>query len=354
MKWPRGALYEGDVRIPLSLWSRTSAIRDLGETDRVVESSHCRPYGPLRVIRRVLGNADTSSKDRPSSSTQSSAASGCTLTFIPHFVVRQLSSESAPVQSPTFNPQFAFSYFELTYYPDSANKTKVASGARLLNNAVLQTTHINVGHYSNGQSGCFYATQIPLPGAECIGSGGVTDLNTKDGSFSTDYFEYGTTLARLRLDDDLAETRRMSTSALYRWNPGFLGSVGGMDQQLARVYGRWSIALQTEVKQQSKFVGYRYAWDIRVGAECASRKYLPCRGSAYGALTFPALYGFGVFARYVAGSDYYNMGFATKLANGGNVGGHSIFPMLGVTIDHTRLITLTKKAATKSAGTRGR
>jgi len=47
-------------------------------------------------------------------------------------------------------------------------------------------------------------------------------------------------------------------------------------------------------------------------------------------VTFPAMYGAGLSARYVAGWDYYNIGFGNRL---GNPGGWR--PALGIVLDHS-------------------
>jgi hypothetical protein len=221
-------------------------------------------------------------------------------------------------------------------------------------NATLFAVRASAGHYSNGQSGCLFLSQVYDEKSEkCVGSGDVQNLNTKDGSFSTHYLEYGGTFASIRLDSDLVETRRISIDGSVRWNPAFLAVLGGMDDELERVYGRWSFQSGLALKQQGILEGIRYTLHSSLDLDCATRKWRPCRAIAKAGISFPALYGFGIFASSLVGSDYYNTGFATPLSNGRRIGPLR-GPIIGVMIDHSRLLTLSTRGAVKRVETRRR
>lgn len=376
--WPSGAMYEGMIRVPVSLWSRTRSIREM--RDRVSQSrtSHCAPSrSPLwlyRAIKRQLGSDRQSVGGSPVNSAAASStsvpiddarsdstsiarapvdtASGCSVVFTPAFVLRQLAGSSAPVRSPSFNPQITFNHYFLRFYEDSTVRSRetILEG----DNATMAAVQLSIGHYSNGQSGCLFQSQTYDDKTEkCLGEGGLGSLNTEDGSFSTHYLEYGGTFASMKFDADLVETRRFSSTLLTRWNPAFLAPLGGMDDELARLYGRWNFQLGLALKQQGVLEGMRYTLHSSFDFDCSTRKVLPCRGQAQAGLSFPALYGFGFFAKAVGGSDYYNTGFANRLSNGRRIGPIN-GPIFGVMIDHTRLVTLSTRGAVKRVETRGR
>jgi hypothetical protein len=324
--WPQDAWYEGDVNIPVHLWSRTAALK---YPDHVKADNYdCWPNWIGNVVRRAEQAL------LPSPGAQRLRATGCTLTFVPHFVLRQLSGGSAPVQTPTFNPAFEWTRYTL-YLEDSASVTarrSVRAGA--WRTASLTGLHVRFGHYSNGQSGCLYENQAP--GSCAILPGIPETLNRTDGSFSTHYVEPALTLARLRFDSTGHERRLASITLAVRHNPGNLADVGGMSDELARTYGRQSVSASSVIRwraERSRLLRVRTVTNVLLEGECAVERpepYDTCRGSAGLSLSFPGMYGFGFAARYVGGWDYYNVGYGEQLRNPGRWR-----PMFGIVLDHS-------------------
>lgn len=314
--WPDNAWYEGDIGLPVHVWSRTAALR---YPDRVKADVYdC--YGAIgtlarRVEKAVLG----------SSLANTERATGCTITFVPHFVLRQLSGGSAPVQTPTFNPAFEFTRWVM-YLDDTATvNARRAIRGRASRNASLTGTHIRLGHYSNGQSGCLYANQDPQSSCEVI-PGVPETLNKIDGSFSTHYIEPALTFARLRLDSMGHERRLSSLTVGFRQNiPG--ADYGGMSDELARTYG-WQSFTASYVRRD-RFERWRLVTTFLAEGECARGRpepYDTCRGAVGLSASLPAMYGFGAGIRYVGGWDYYNVGYGDRLRNQ---------LMIGIVLDHT-------------------
>lgn len=308
VNWPSGAMYEGDINIPLHLYSRT---RDLANPDSA-------PGANIEDCLRI--------PVRYRSLTATKLVTGCTLTFTPHFVIRQLKSASAPVQTPTFNPGLEFNWHRLALEPGAADGQRTA---------VLRTLHFRYAHYSNGQSGCLSATQVPRPDGSCEGEFHAADpLNTKDGSFSTNYAEVGVTRAWVTYMRG-AERWLHGPSLAVRVHVPF--PPGQMEPTLAEVYGRASVLGGYLVRKRGSFRAIRVVSALRSEGECAFQRapqYQPCRANVVAMLSFPGAYGFGVAAKYSAGFDYYNVGFGQS---------HSSFA-LALMFDHTRAMAISDAA----------
>lgn len=325
VKWPHGAMYEGDVNIPVPLFSRT---RLLTNPEHELAGKLGCPNTPLGTAVRAL--AQTSGSD----SQPEIHATGCTITFTPHFVIRQLSGGSAPVQTPTFNPGLEYTRFDLRLEDSARAVARHTARGGPVRTATLSASHFRFAHYSNGQSGCLYTNQM---GESCSTDPTQPErLNTVDGSFSTHYLETGISIGRVHYDADGAERRVTAGTTALRWNfPGFADE-GGMSPELARNYGRWSVSggLSTRIRSgKSWLFGWRMVTTLSVEGECAFQRpdaYQPCRVSGGGALTFPAVHGAGVALRWVDGWDYYNVGFGDRMRNSGGWR-----PMLGIVIDHS-------------------
>jgi hypothetical protein len=347
IKWPLGSMYEGEMLVPLHLWSRTARIEQVGETQPLLQAGDC-----IRGYRaRPSAAADSTGRG--------SVASGCTLAFYPHFVIRQLTGESAPVRSPSFNPAFELNYFVigLDEHRTAGRPLFPMSGRQVLSilrpillgakpedrTANLLGVHGRLGHYSNGQDRCLYRNPAD---SSCVGPGPPATLNTENGSFSTHYIEAGATLSAIAFHSSGNERRMAAISGSLRNYPGgAISAVGGMDSDLAETYGRWEgtgtllFRWRTPPGEGGTF---RKAWHLRIDGTCAYTRppeYESCRGSVEGMLSFPGLYGLGVSARYVEGWDYYNTGYGARLANP-----PSGTPILAIVFDHSRAVTITQAA----------
>lgn len=253
--------------------------------------------------------------------------SGCSIVFVPHFVLRQLSSgtaPSSPVRTPTFNPVIELNYFGWGR-PRDEYTTLVGLTLRL-------------GHYSNGSDGCLYANRTGSSCDSVIADRAAT-INERDGSFSTHYVEPGVSVAQLNFDKDGIERLARLYGIAFRWNPPKLDSMGGMDEQLAELYGRRSLHLSYGVRWRT--TAWRVDPAVRLQVEYERAFGRPDslerdRGMLEAAAWSPHTYGLGLVARYAWGWDYYNVGFSHAL--------RGRFA-LGVLVDHTRAVTHTVAAA---------
>lgn len=330
--WPQGALYEADLNIPVHLWSRTVALRALGDQTSETRGSGCQPTtlnGWPLVGRRWNWRPDTLRRTRWQ-------ATGCTITFLPHFVIRQLSAGSAPVRTPSFNPGLEFAWYILRASNDKAQLTPNLARARLR----LLSFHTRVAHYSNGQSGCLYADQSTLL-CDPRGAPG-RDLNTVDGSFSTNYVEQEIGYARLRLDPAHGDASFAGLSGAARWSPrGFLVA-GYMDDELSASYRRTSLLARLDFRRRVRpswlpFRGRRVLFRASADGECApgrrARYAAACRAGIQSSITFPGMYGFGFVTRLTDGWDYYNIGYGSRISPGY---GRRHVPTIGIILDHAR------------------
>lgn len=325
MGWPEGAWYEGDVNLPFHLWSRTETIR---YPDREGPPAYdCLPLWIANAFRKAEGallGAET---------LQGRRASGCTLTFVPHFVIRQLAGGSAPVRTPTFNPALEFNVFRLAAEDTAAANARRSERGGPWRKARLAAFHLRLGHYSNGQSGCLYENQEPDSCATIPGR--PERLNRIDGSFSTHYVEPALTLAHLHFDSAGDERRLASATVAMRYNPAFVSDIGGMDEGLARTYGRQTISASAGLRWRARpngIVWVRTVTNATLEGECAPERpepYEKCRGAAALSVSFPGVYGLGFVVRYVGGWDYYNVGYGEEMRNRGH------WPTLGIILDHS-------------------
>lgn len=357
INWPQGSMYEGDITVPLYLWSRTSLIEQLRDTL------------PEVSVRDCLGKSSkTAAALVPNARQADVMGSGCTLTFLPHFTFRQQKGGSAPVTTPTFNPALEFNIFILGLDTARTDRGVLDRDARSLFSAfrwlgmgardtdltgTLGAFHLRLAHYSNGQSGCLYTNQVYDPRTNtCIRVSDIPEaLNVTDGSFSTHYVEVGATVAPIAFDETGVERRMMSLGYTIRSYPGGpLAEIGGMSSELARSYGRWEFGTSAMLRWRapsSKGTWTRTVRTIRAEGACAYKRasqYDPCRGSVEALITWPALYGFGVSARYVAGWDPYNIMFGTTATNP-----RSGMPIISVVFDHSRAVTLTRAARARES-----
>jgi hypothetical protein len=121
-----------------------------------------------------------------------------------------------------------------------------------------------------------------------------------------------------------------------------------MVDDLADIYGRWSIAVSNGYRVRQPrlgFLNFRTVSGIHVHAESAfgrPSQYEQWRGTAESYVAFPGLYGAGLALRYAWGWDYYNIGFGAADPPGGKWA-------FGFRFDHTRPITVTPAAAARAA-----
>ena len=375
-KWPDSAYYEGNLRIPVTFWSRT---RQLGERD---SASFATAGGfPLGHLRSCIGRAS----GQEGIDIDSKWHYGCTASLTPHFVVRQTYHESAPVRTPTFNPILEWNLFSLRM--DSVTNVRMkalddtgrglsADEARELRERVgktlpgaslpMLTLHLRFAHYSNGQSGCSYAgqtRQLVDGDSLCLPEAQQGDaLNYTDGSFSMNYFELAGAGSWFRFDGEGSQRRGTTASLGYRFhiNEGTLLGFGGLSQEFQEEYGRGMVMTSLDhrmflpyddFRTQTMLGSYRWLlwpmkWIVKQrlafrfraegeGAVGRERSNGPWRSEYILAASLPALGGMGLAVRHLRGWDYYNIGFPERIDRQWSI---------GLTIDHSIGMTITKHA----------
>jgi hypothetical protein len=163
------------------------------------------------------------------------------------------------------------------------------------------------------------------------------NLNSDNGSFSTNYVDVGVTRVWLRFDDGL-ERRMHGPSLTVR------GHIPGtMDSAQAQTYGRVDVMGAYIVR----FRPFPDRWlrplaQLTPEFECGLNRgdeFERCRYAVTGMLAFSELYGLGIAARYASGFDYYNVAYGQQLR------GFTV----GVSFDHTRALTITPEARSRIA-----
>ncbi len=224
-----------------------------------------------------------------------------------------INEPSAPVKTPSYMPKGTFQL--LGFQP----------GKRKPNTIDLYAFQATVGHHSNGQDGCLYVTET---GTDCTPPpGGITpttQINTKDGSFSTNYLLFGGRYRFVILQPEdvqnlpgVREGRfEFTVGGDLELNPGdgnFLGGAGIDPDQKAlygptRVSGLFNAAARDvgpcyrlEGKSNVKYIHGQLADGVSAFAEI------------FEGLCLFRETGWGLMARFYNGQDYYNAGFGQNM-----------------------------------------
>jgi len=230
------------------------------------------------------------------------------LSFLPE--VRMSTDRSNPVRTPGYRIR---------------TNTDVV---RLWRGAQAQRLHFRMhsfgvtafGHYSNGQSGCRFkgfSYRAVAPGSAdstCIATDPVLaarmERNYDSGDFSTSYFAAAARGRYGVLGEEASPVKRQIGWTLeYQLHPLGLRP-GAIDRELRRDYGGHQISASVEAECRSN-VGSSWSGVTRVSVLGLTRfgpDSRPLhRGYVELAHVFDRLKDFGVFARYHAGFDYYNI-----------------------------------------------
>jgi hypothetical protein len=317
---PAKALYEGDISVPITLSSRTSAI-----TDASYRADASRPFDCFTSAFRDANNP---------TKRETGTRIGCTVRLVPHVVVRQLAGGSVPVRTPTFNPTFDYTHF-LAWYGDglvgamkSIDQDKKDLGGGPYSARIL-SIRTSLAHYSNGQEGCTFVN--------CEQGAPNDELNTTNGSFSLNYFELAGGLSFLKFDGEGTQ-RGSQTSIKGSARVHLPGPLGGIASDLRRSYGWGILGLGGELRLFIPHRRVRGVAQLSSGYEFAlerGRSGNDGRFEAGASYSLFALGGLGVAVRYIHGWDYYNIGFGRQL-------NHKI--TVGLTIDHSVGIALSDSA----------
>ncbi len=271
--------------------------------------------------------------------------------------IRMLRDRSAPVRTPSYMPRGNFQFFFVRGLKDARVKDALVENKdeqkkqrpnnigdffrqmRDVKRVSIWELHVIGGHHSNGQDGCLSTDQrlIPPPpaqDAECIPPGVVPTaetMNRIDGSFSSAFFfRFGGNYSKnwMGLDSDIRREKQLETgarepvpadaedtpqayrearfSAEYEWHPREL-----VTEQMRDIYGRHRANLGAAYATrgipwcQRRFeVSGGVIWNPGVvdpELDWTSHAQVSCFPWNNG--------GWGFFARWYAGQDYYNVGF---------------------------------------------
>jgi hypothetical protein len=259
--------------------------------------------------------------------------------------IRMLRDRSAPVRTPSYMPRGNFQFLWVRGLKDGAPESerdqprgpaKFLSELRRVPRVSIWEAHVIAGHHSNGQDGCLSTDQElvpPLPAKDgvCLPEGLVPTaetMNRIDGSFSSAFFfRFGGNFSRNWMPKappaaateaaspaanaaavltDVQAIREIRASVEWEWHPRKL-----VDDQMRDIYGRNRLNL-----------GGAYA--LRGASGCQRRLEISggfiwnpgviddsLQASGYAQVScFPwDNGGWGFFARWYAGQDYYNVGF---------------------------------------------
>jgi hypothetical protein len=246
--------------------------------------------------------------------------------------IRMLPARSAPVRTPSYMPRGNFQFLRVRGLKDGApadqrdtprDRETFIEELRRVPRVSLWELHVIGGHHSNGQEGCLSTEQDivpapPAPDGECFPAGLVPTqrtINRIDGSFASQFFfRFGGNYSRNWLRDEETASgtplrqafRELRFSAEYEWHPRAL-----VDDQMRDIYGRHRANLGAAYAKkdvrwcQRRFeVSSSLVWNPGV-----IDPELDVSGSVQ-ASCFPWVNGgWGFFARWYAGQDYYNVGF---------------------------------------------
>ena len=233
--------------------------------------------------------------------------------------IRMFNERSAPVRTPSYMPR---GNFQMIWARNLENSMAMARGERSaawtnfrassVATVSLYETHVVVGHHSNGQDGCLYTNEVPS-GDDCVEApgGGARTINTKDGSFSTNYVRVGTNYRRNYLDEAGWSGLEWGVRFDVEYHPR-----RWVDPRIVDLYGR----LREKVGFATASRGWR--WCGRRAEISGSLEFIHGAPDDVSPVAKTAQLdcfpwdngGWGFFVRYYHGQDYYNIGFLRNIS----------------------------------------
>ncbi|WP_255442861.1 hypothetical protein [Corallococcus sp. Z5C101001] len=224
------------------------------------------------------------------------------LVFTPLIRLRVLNTNSSPVIPPSYIPKLTLqaAHLRLLRGPDKDSQPRaVAVGL----NAIL-------GHYSNGAQGCFFANQTGTD-PDCTPAEGSLPLNEVSGSFSTNFlrFELHGRLG-FGVDPQRVSAWILGANGFYELNSSI--GPGGMSHAQREVYGagHWGLGLVGE----RALNGTRFRLEGTFSKPFGETPFQRPTFSLEAAVNPWWSAGFGLFARYIHGQDYYNILFLERIS----------------------------------------
>jgi hypothetical protein len=265
--------------------------------------------------------------------------------------LRLVTSDSAPVVTPSYLPQLRVQWLRRRTYVDGV--LNPSSDWR------WGLTLDLFSHHSNGQDGC---TLLPLPAPDesptpsrapaCARRGTATGINERNGSFSTNHLGLNVHARWSPQDKFKGPSASLIGTLGVQLHHDFPG--GGLSEELERLWGRWHVHGELEGRRYyppdvRQGYGYlRYRLDAMTGGHDPLLPGIDAshwRHTAELGAVFAKLHELGVFLRLVTGREYYNIEFAQEVTR----------LQLGITIDtfgqpaHFEL--LTQEEARQLSGT---
>lgn len=243
----------------------------------------------------------------------------------PMIRLRMINTASQPVRTPSYMPHGVFQLFRVR----NLGIGERGSSSLRRGPYEVMTLQLRLSHHSNGQDGCLYTTQQKVgtgsDSFECVFEAGTgpdpATVNLKDGSFSKNFLRVGYFYRRLYLPADLEDVVRSTwyvgatveshDSFLVDWIPGRIPA----DQ--AALYGTWRwrlLAGGARRATRGRWSGGHYVDFVFERYPDASDLLTKWAFSAEYARTFDRFGGWGLYARYFTGQDYYNLGFGRKIS----------------------------------------
>jgi len=243
--------------------------------------------------------------------------------------LRMFDEDSNPVRTPSYMPKATI---QLAWMKNLSSADPEDAPTEFLRGPVEMwlINAIPYGHHSNGQNGCLFEAQVRIE-SECEPqqppATSASDINTENGSFSTNYIRLGLEYRRLYPDGDdpvdlRAVTRReWGLGGGVEFNPtGYIG--GSISETLQPLYGPTRFRVRGDVVAgnwripvwPSKRVNCGRAWVEGTAVFITGGSPSVQNVATVEAACLPAGWGgTGLFVRYYRGQDYYNASFLENI-----------------------------------------
>ncbi len=222
----------------------------------------------------------------------------------PRVRLRMLDERSAPVRTPSYMPKGTLM---MMFFRGERTEPRHRVG--------IWSPELTVGHHSNGQDGCLFATDTMLDD-DCVGQEDLAQINRLDGSFSTNYVRVGGRYRREWLRTINAGQPDEEHIGSTHWTVGAFADLHfNTASRLEPFYGTKRFHGYFGIgRQLSKVCKSRAAASATVFYVGREPDGVPPLAYQVDALcTFTPRGGWGLFARYYDGQDYYNLAFGQRI-----------------------------------------
>ena len=218
---------------------------------------------------------------------------------------------SNPVKTPSFMPKGTIQIvgFRSHADPDKPENRRYKNSLM----SMLAFSAIPFGHHSNGQSGCVFVGFHRNEKDECVATSEILgaddhEINTRDGSFSTNYIRGGVHYRLMQLDEsDYVVSWQADIGVSLEYHPCDYGP-GALAEELRSRYGQRRLGLKLGYAHRNMWKFGRF--DVRYQHERIGGAGDVVATHSVSVRAFPSAWsGLGLYGRAYAGRDYYNMGF---------------------------------------------